>query len=341
MQVLAAVMPRMKMDMAEQMKEAQQLYLKYGITTVQEGAAMAQTMQGLTAFAASGGLELDVVAYILKEDYEKTVKEYADYNGKYKNRVKIGGVKVILDGSPQGKSAWLSKPYEGEENYCGYPTHNDAYVTKAAKDAVRGGYQILAHCNGDAASEQFIQSYQVALKEMGTADGDYRPVMIHCQTVRDDQLDRMVQLKMIPSIFIGHTYYWGDIHLKNLGAVRGARISPVKSALERGLIYNFHQDTPVTKPDMLHSVWCAVNRVTRKGQPIGQEQCINVYEALQAVTINAAYAYKEEDQKGTLEAGKMADMVILDANPLKADKKCIKDIVVLETIKEGKTVYKN
>jgi len=341
MQVLAAAMPRMKMDMAEQMKEAQQLYLKYGITTVQEGAAMAQTMQGLTAFAASGGLELDVVAYILKEDYEKTVKEYADYNGKYKNRVKIGGVKVILDGSPQGKSAWLSKPYEGEENYCGYPTHDDAYVTKAAKDAVRGGYQILAHCNGDAASEQFIQSYQAALKETGTADGDYRPVMIHCQTVRDDQLDRMAQLKMIPSIFIGHTYYWGDIHLKNLGAVRGARISPVKSALERGLIYNFHQDTPVTKPDMLHSVWCAVNRVTRKGQPIGQEQCINVYEALQAVTINAAYAYKEEDQKGTLEAGKMADMVILDANPLKADKKCIKDIVVLETIKEGKTVHKN
>lgn len=341
MQVLAAAMPRMKIDMAEQMKEAQQLYLKYGITTVQEGAAMAQTMQGLTAFAASGGLELDVVAYILKEDYEKTVKEYADYNGKYKNRVKIGGVKVILDGSPQGKSAWLSKPYEGEENYCGYPTHNDAYVTKVAKDAVRGGYQILAHCNGDAASEQFIQSYQAALKETGTADGDYRPVMIHCQTVRDDQLDRMAQLKMIPSIFIGHTYYWGDIHLKNLGAVRGARISPVKSALERGLIYNFHQDTPVTKPDMLHSVWCAVNRVTRKGQPIGQEQCINVYEALQAVTINAAYAYKEEDQKGTLEAGKLADMVILDANPLKADKKCIKDIVVLETIKEGKTVYKN
>ena len=145
MKVLAAAMPRMKMDMAEQMKEAQQLYLKYGITTVQEGAAMAQTMQGLTAFAASGGLELDVVAYILKEDYEKTVKEYADYNGKYKNRVKIGGVKVILDGSPQGKSAWLSKPYEGEENYCGYPTHNDADARKAAKDAVRGGYQIQLH----------------------------------------------------------------------------------------------------------------------------------------------------------------------------------------------------
>lgn len=115
MQVLAAVMPRMKMDMAEQMKEAQQLYLKYGITTVQEGAAMAQTMQGLTAFAASGGLELDVVAYILKEDYEKTVKEYADYNGKYKNRVKIGGVKVILDGSPQGKSAWLSNRMKGRK----------------------------------------------------------------------------------------------------------------------------------------------------------------------------------------------------------------------------------
>ena len=131
-------------------------------------------------------------------------------------------------------------------------------------DGVGDGFQ---HCliGGDADGDgvghvgEFVRPCQ-GEQVLGVIYGDYRPVMIHCQTVRDDQLDRMAQLKMIPSIFIGHTYYWGDIHLKNLGVVRGARISPVKSALERGLIYNFHQDTPVTKPDMLHSVWCAVNR---------------------------------------------------------------------------------
>lgn len=163
--------------------------------------------------------------------------------------------------------------------------------------------------------------------------------MIHCQTVGDDQLDEMKELGMIPSIFVAHTWYWGDVHLKNLGSVRGAHISPARAAMERGLIYNFHQDTPVVEPDMLHTVWCAVNRVTRSGKPIGQEQCIGVYEALKGVTVHGAYAYHEEERKGTLEAGKLADMVILDRNPLKTDKMQIRDIQVLETIKEGKTLY--
>lgn len=339
LQVLMTAMSRVKMDMPKQIMAAQELYFKYGITTVQEGAAMEQGVEALADLAESGVLGLDVAAYVLTDDYESTVAKFPEYNKKYRNRLKIGGAKMILDGSPQGKSAWLSKPYEGEKDYCGYPTHEDAYVEKCCQAAVEGGYQILAHCNGDAASQQFLDSYEKALKSVSNSDSSLRPVMIHCQTVRDDQLDRMAELKMIPSIFVGHTYYWGDIHLKNLGAVRGAHISPVKAAMERGLVYNFHQDAPVTKPDMLHSVWCAVNRITRKGQPIGQEQCIDVYDALKAVTINAAYEYFEEERKGSLEEGKLADMVILEANPLKVDKLKIKDIKVLKTIKEGKTLY--
>lgn len=348
MKILMPGMPRVKMDMGRQMQLAQEMYLKHGITTVQEGAAMGQGIQGLAQYAVSGALKLDVVAYILENDYEQSIKTLEPYNQKYRNGLKIGGAKIILDGSPQGKSAWLSQPYEGEIEYRGYPTHDDAYVEQAVLRAVEGGYQILAHCNGDAASQQFIDSYKKALQTVEGAEGmqlsddllrDLRPVMIHCQTVRKDQLDQMKEIGMIPSIFIGHTYYWGDIHLKNLGSVRGANISPAKSALDRGMIYNFHQDTPVTKPDMLHSVWCAVNRVTRKGQPIGQHQCIGVFDALRGVTINAAYEYHEEDRKGTLEPGKLADMIILDRNPLKVEKKEIKDITVLETIKNGERVY--
>lgn len=129
------------------------------------------------------------------------------------------------------------------------------------------------------------------------------------------------------------------MHLKNLGQERGSRVSPAKSALDRGLVVNFHQDAPVVAPNMLHTIWCAVNRITRKGVQIGPEECVSVYDALKAVTINAAYAYFEEDQKGSIEPGKLADFVILDQNPMEVDKMEIKDIQVLETIKEGESVF--
>ncbi|MYL61108.1 amidohydrolase family protein, partial [Virgibacillus halodenitrificans] len=200
--------------------------------------------------------------------------------------------------------------------------------------------QLLTHSNGDAASDQLLQNYEAALEESDNPNkANLRPVMIHCQTVRNDQLDKMAELAMIPSIFIPHTYYWGDVHLKNLGHERGSRISPAKSAFDRGLVVNFHQDPPVVQPDMLETIWCAVNRITRKGVHIGPEECVSVYDAIRAVTINAAYAYFEEDQKGSIKEGKLADFVVLDQNPFKVDPIKIKDLQVLETIKEGESIY--
>jgi|SRR5690625_1308803 len=125
---------------------------------------------------------------------------------------------------------------------------------------------------------------------------------------------------MIPFIFNVHTYYWEDVHIKNLGYERGSRISPAKSVFERGLIVNFHQDAPVVKPDMLHTIWSAVNRITRKGVQIGPKECVSVYDALRAVTNNAAYACFGEKQKGSIEEGKLADFNILNETLLKADK---------------------
>lgn len=245
----------------------------------------------------------------------------------------------MLDGSPQGRSAWLSEPYLGEQaDYCGYPWLKDCDVQSYIKQAVEQKWQILAHCNGDAASEQFISAYEKAVRELDCQE-DLRPVMIHCQTVRNDQLERMGRLHMIASIFVGHVWYWGDIHMKNLGQKRAQHISPVKDAIDRGVLVTFHQDTPVTKPDMLHSIWCAVNRISRNGNVIGEDQSIDVYDALKAVTINAAFQYYEENTKGSIEKGKRADFVILDQSPLEIDKSEIKNIHVLETIKDGETIY--
>ena len=268
------------------------------------------------------------------------VKKYKTSNGDYTGRLRIGGYKIVLDGSPQGRTAWMSKPYvNGEPEYCGYPWMKNELVDNLVKKAVSARKQILAHCNGDAASEQFISAYEKAVDKISNKE-DLRPVMIHCQTVRNDQLERMSRLKMIASMFVGHVWYWGDIHMRNFGPERGKHISPVRDAIDKGVVVSFHQDTPVTKPDMLHSVWCAVNRISRSGKIIGEEQSVVVYDALKAITINAAYQYFEEKTKGSIKEGKIADLVILSHSPLEIDQKEIRNIKVLETIKEGETIYK-
>ncbi len=338
--VQGALVPRIKINYAEMINELQELYIANGVTTVQDGASTEKDIKFLAQISDLGSLKIDVVAYpLMPANGKALMMEYGEKYRNYVNRFKIGGYKLVLDGSPQGRTAWMKEPYlGGETNYCGYPWMKDSVVEEYVKDAIKEKKQILAHCNGDAASEQFLNAYNVALAETG-CDMNLRPVMIHCQTVRNEQLDRMSKINMVASIFVGHVWYWGNIHLKNLGLERGKRISPVKDAIDRKVKVTFHQDTPVTKPNMLHSVWCAVNRISRSGDIIGAEQAVTVYEALKAVTINAAYQYFEEEIKGSIEAGKKADLIILDQSPLEVDKKEIRNIKILETIKEGKTIY--
>lgn len=338
--ILMKAFATFKMDPVKQLMDVQDTYLKYGITTVQDGGTSKQVLEGFVQMAKAGIFRVDVVAYpSFNEAPEQSMEAHKEHAKQYKNHFKIDGAKIFLDGSPQGKTAWMTKPYEGEETYAGYPTQKDEVVIEAARCAIRNGYQLLSHCNGDAASDQYINCYKKAMELEGSDGKDLRPVMIHCQTVRDDQLETMAEIGMVPSIFVAHTYFWGDVHLKNFGPERGSRISPVASAKKYGLKYNFHQDCPVLPPDMMRSVWCAVNRITRKGVSIGPEQRVSVYDALCAVTKNAAYAYHEEDMKGTLEAGKMADLVVLEKNPFKVDPMELKDIKVAMTIKEGKVLY--
>ena len=251
----------------------------------------------------------------------------------------MGGFKVFLDGSPQGRTAWMTAPYEGEDTYCGYPIHSDEELRGYIALALDKKQQLLAHCNGDAAAEQYIAQFEKELKARESRDSN-RAVMVHAQLVRKDQLERMKEIGMIPSFFVAHTYYWGDIHMKNFGPERGSRISPVRDALENGMKFTFHQDTPVVPPDMMRTVSCAVNRVSRGGQVIGENQRIPVLEALKAITSYAAYQYHEEAEKGTIAVGKYADFVVLDENPLETDAKALADIKVLMTLKENEVIYR-
>lgn len=167
-----------------------------------------------------------------------------------------------------------------------------------------------------------------------------RPVMIHAQLLGADQIPEAASLGILASFFVAHVYHWGDVHIRNFGFDRASKISPAASALRAGFPFTFHQDSPVIPPDMLETVWCAVNRRTEEGILLGGEECISPLEALKAVTIHAAYQYHEENEKGSLHAGKTADFVILDRDPLKTAVSELRYIKVLETIKEGVTVFR-
>lgn len=319
------------------------LYARFGFTTAQEGRATIEAIETEAAAAREGDLKMDVVAYADIQAAADAIKP--PYHAKtYQQHFRIGGAKLNLDGSPQGKTAWLTEPYhvppEGQPaDYRGYPAITNEEAVALVDKASANGWQILAHCNGDAAIDQYIMAIRAATEKYGKADR--RPVMIHAQTVREDQLEEMKQLGIIPSFFGMHTYYWGDWHRDSvLGPERASRISPAASALRRGMIYTQHHDAPVAMPSSMMILASQVNRTTRSGKVLGPEQRVSVMDALKSITINAAYQYFEEDTKGSLEPGKLADLVILDKNPLKVEPMNIKDIRVIETIKEGNPIYK-
>ena len=332
--------------LTEGVLRSQKLYLKNGVTTAQDGSCDPQAMQLWQHLSMQGMLHIDICAYVKIDtparDFMLGKESPVE---KYVNGVKFAGMKLFLDGSPQAKTAWLTKPYyivpDGEnEDYCGYPVYpDDNKVCDFAKMCLKNKWQLITHCNGDAAIDQLINQYARAQKETGIYD-DLRPVVIHCQTVREDQLDRMKEIGMMPSFFHDHVLFWGDWHLDSVfGPERGSRISPLATTVERNMPFTLHQDTPVAPPDMMLTIHNAVNRKTASGRDIGPEYAISPLEALKGVTIHGAYEYFEEDKKGSIEVGKLADFVILEKNLLEVPRETIKDIRVLNTIKQDEVVY--
>lgn len=322
-------------------EEAMMEYASYGYTTIQDGQLREDVAKLYKLMGILGKLKLDVIGYPEAENGKSVSFE----NIKYKRHFRYGGVKLFLDGSPQGKTAWFTKPYKeppkGEkEDYCGYPKYDDSTVEKIIERCVKKNWQVLTHANGDAAMDQLINAYSKIINKTNNKR-DLRPVMIHAQTIREDQLDRLKEIGMMPSFFHDHVYFWGDYHLSSvLGEERGRRISPLSSAVKREIPFTIHHDTPVTPPNAIFALHNAVNRRTQSGKEIGPEYAVDIFTALKTLTVWGAYQYHEENIKGTLTVGKYADMIVLDKNPMEVNKDSIKDIKVVETIKEGKTVYK-
>lgn len=316
-------------------KKAQERYASYGITTVQEGMMVAEMLPLYSMLLGRGLFSLDVVGYPSIAEADRLYDALSDYSGQYRDHFRLGGYKIILDGSPQGRTAWMKTPYAGTTDCYGVSSMSSGDVEAALKKALAEKRQLLAHCNGDAAAEQLL----LCAMEQGESIASIRPVMIHAQLLAVDQLPRVKALGVIPSFFVAHCYYWGDTHIENFTFERAKKISPAASAAALGIPFTFHQDTPVLPPDMMRTVWCAVNRKTKNGVTLGAEERISVYDALKAVNVNAAYQYGEENEKGSITEGKKADFAVLNGDPLKCAPEKLNDIAVIGTYKDGERIF--
>jgi predicted amidohydrolase YtcJ len=323
-------------------REAADIYAAYGITTIQESNVSVGYVDALKAQAIAEPFPVDIVTYIMANplsDAElSTVRQDTEYTG----GIRIGGVKFTLDGSPQGRTAWMSQPYnEGppgvDDDYVAYPSY-DPQAYKSRIGVLLGrGVPVLAHANGDAAIELMIEGIEQALQ--GQPVPDHRSVIIHAQLIRADQLDRVKAMAIIPSYYSVHPFFWGDWHRLSFGDERASFISPVGATIDRDIPFTIHNDSPIVPPDMMRLISITVNRQTRSGYVLGPEQRASVMEALYAVTQGAAYQYFEEDEKGSITPGKRADLVILETSPLTIDPSELADIAIVETIARGKTVF--
>ena len=323
---------------------AHRMYAENGITTAHEGATHLQDLLVMKRATDAGANLIDVIAYPFITDLEGILKQFpAEQWGTYRDHLKIGGVKITIDGSPQGRTAAFTTPYltggpGGEQNWRGELTFPKEMIHDFIKQVYDMGVPLNLHANGDAAIDAFLEAHEKLAAE--DLSKDRHVTIIHAQFTRKDHLPKYVQYKITPSFYTLHTYYFSDAHIANRGREQAEYISPMRDAIDLGIKPTNHTDFVVAPLDQLFMLWSAVNRRSRSGEIIGEIQRISPYEGLQAMTINVAHQYQEEELKGTLTPGKLADLVILDKNPLKVDPDDIKEIQVIETIKEGKSIFK-
>jgi predicted amidohydrolase YtcJ len=327
--------------MLELMAKAQAQYTSNGYTHAVEGFTHTKDIDFLMKAAEQNKLVIDIASLPAFTEMDQWFNNPKYKFGEYNNKFKIHACKITLDGSPQGKTALVSKPYltggpAGEKDWYGNASISQEQLDAITKKMFDANIPLQIHANGDGAIDMMVKTVENAGI---TAEDDRRTVIVHSQFQRPEHLPKYVELGLLPSYFTLHTFFWGDVHIKNIGKKQADFISPMKAAKEHGIITSNHSDFNVTPLNPFFIMWSSMARETRSGDILGADQRVDAYTALQALTTGPAYQFFEENRKGMIKKGLLADFVVLENNPLKQGVDSIKNNRVVSTIKEGKVVY--
>jgi predicted amidohydrolase YtcJ len=252
------------------------------------------------------------------------------------DRLSFGGVKFVVDGSIQGYTGLIQWPGYYKTFANGVANISQEDLNKWVLEVHKRGFQAVIHTNGNQATEMALLALAAAQQQHPQLTTRHR--LEHNQFVTQDQLVRMKQLGVATNLFTNHIYFWGDLHYSTfVGPDRARGMDPAGSAQRMGIPFSLHSDASVTPVDPLFSMWTAATRKTMSGRVLGEDERISVPQALHAVTLGAAYLLGQDDKKGSIKAGKLADFTILDRNPLDVTSPDeLKDIKVLGTVMGGK-----
>jgi predicted amidohydrolase YtcJ len=318
---------------------------KLGLTTVSElslGALTQSPKDAAILFAAekTGKLKARIRAYpfytIGSEAWDKAGVKPGDGNA----MARIVGYKLVADGSNQGFTGLQREPYVGTDS------KGSAYMTPAelkttAIDRARRGWPLALHGNGDAAIDNILDAIQ-GVRDAGLDTTKVRPRIEHCSMLHDEQIARMKTLGVSGSFLIGHVHYWGVwMRDRVFGPKRVNLLGRLNSVGKAGVSVSIHSDFTVTDPNPLHMIEMAVTRRTWKEPDfiLNPAERISVEAAIRAMTSEAAFQLFSDHEIGSLEPGKLADMVILEKDPRRVPVDSIKNIKVLETWLDGRQVY--
>ncbi|WP_430446905.1 amidohydrolase [Sphingorhabdus contaminans] len=324
------------------LEAAQLRYAREGFTHAQDGSTQPADVAFLTGPAAAQRMKIDLALLPSWMGLDALLARSDVRFGSYQGRVKLQGIKFLLDGSPQARTAYMTRDYargapDGSHPWHGQPVTPEAEFLASARKVHARGWQIFVHANGDAAIDMAVRSFDaLGIK----AKNNRRPVVIHSQFQRPDQLAAYARIGVGPAYFSNHTHYFADTHRSNFSPEVVGFISPFKAARAAGLRPSNHSDFPVTALDPFTQLWSSMARTSLTGVVSGEDQRLSAYEGLQALTTGAAWQVYEENRKGRIRKGMLADFVVLDRNPLTTPLDQIRSIKVLETVKEGETVWR-
>ncbi len=329
-------------ELLNAMEVASGMLVREGITSLHDSGGYGFVQMGAFQDAVAKGLlkvriYSMIFSFVENLDFNNTYLHIGLHTGFGSERFKIGPSKLMIDGSSSGPTAATLEEYASNPGNHGIlsmkPEDVDEFVLRAHK----AGYQVTSHAVGDKAVTVITDAIEKAMEAYPREDCRHR--IEHCAMINDKLLDKIQRLSIVPILNPIFLYEFGDGYMVNYGKERAYRMFAAKSFLDRGVLAAGSSDCPITFSNPILNMHIACNRTTQTGQVINEKECVSVMDALRMFTYNGAYASFDEKIKGTLEAGKLADLVVLSQDLTKVKPENLKDVAVDMTFIDGEKVY--